>query len=211
MANLEVKFGGLKMRNPIGIAPLNSAIGYARKPKVQADWLMRHVDAGAGYVYVSHTRPARSSPAEARPALKFLKATCPGFAEREGMFCTGDVESCINYLDTSLEVTSIIRKQLPDDVPLIAQISAPVSDLDAWGKIAKEFEDAGADMIDLDVSCPITVVSSDELEGAVSIENIMGVSTLEVETLCKLDLAPCIGETPEILGPIVKATVDYIE
>jgi dihydroorotate dehydrogenase/Pyruvate/2-oxoacid:ferredoxin oxidoreductase delta subunit len=199
------------MRNPIGIAPLNSAIGYARKPKVQAEWLMKHVDAGVGYIYISHTRPDRSSPAEAKPALKFIRATCPGFAKREGLFATGNVESCINYADTSLEVMSIIKGQLPEDVPLIAQISAPTNDLNAWAEHAKEFESAGADMIDLDVSCPITVVSSDELEGAVSSKNLMGVSNLEVETMVKMGLAPCIGDTPEVLGPIVKTVVDAVK
>jgi hypothetical protein len=49
MANLQVDFGGMKMRNPIGVAALNPSIAYARTPSVQADWLMRHVEAGAGY------------------------------------------------------------------------------------------------------------------------------------------------------------------
>ena len=104
----------------------------------------------------------------------------------------------------------ILKKNVPDDVPIIAQISAPVGDLEVWGKHAKTFEDAGADMIDLDVSCPITVVSSDELEGAVSIENILGVRNMEVEMMVKMGLAPCVGDTPEVLGPIVKAVVDAV-
>ena len=69
MANLEVVLGGMRMKNPIGVAALNPAIAYARIPVVQVDWLMRHVQAGAGYVYISATRPQRSSPAEAKPAL----------------------------------------------------------------------------------------------------------------------------------------------
>lgn len=121
MANLKVKFGGLEVRNPIGIAPLNPAIAYARSPRVQADWLMRHVEAGAGYVFVSATRPQRSSPAESKPVLKWLKMQCPGFANRESLYTTGDIMPTQFYLNKTLEVMSIIKKQLPDGVPIIAQ------------------------------------------------------------------------------------------
>ena len=72
MANLEINFGGVKMRNPVGIAPLNPAIAYAREPKVQVDWLMKHIEAGAGYIFLSATRPERSSPLESKPAIKFI-------------------------------------------------------------------------------------------------------------------------------------------
>src|SRR4030042_2565072 len=99
MANLEIKFGGLKMRNPIGVAALNPAIAYAREPKVQAEWLLRHVEAGAGYLYTSATRPQRSSPLEAKPSQKFMKMQCPGFASREGMHATGDIMAVQFYLD----------------------------------------------------------------------------------------------------------------
>ena len=57
MANLEINFGGVKMRNPVGIAPLNPAIAYAREPKVQVDWLMKHIEAGAGYIFLSANTP----------------------------------------------------------------------------------------------------------------------------------------------------------
>jgi len=211
MANLEVNFGGVKMRNPIGVAPLNGAIGYARKPQVVADQLMRHVEAGAGYVYISHTRPIRSSPAESKPALKFLRVKCPGFASREGLFTTGDVAACIHYLDSSLEALSIVKKQLPDDVPVIGDISGLGVDLDSWAKQAKVFEEAGADMIELDTACPITLTSAEELEGAVSTKTIAGLSTLEMKTLSKLNLAPSIGDTPEILASVVKACVDAVK
>ena len=112
MADLTTKFAGLKMRNPIGIAPLNRAIGYASDAKVQADWLMRFVDEGAGYIYTGNTRPARSSPSEKKPALKFLKVKCSGFAEREGLFVTGDVDACIHYLDSTLKTKIVPASEI---------------------------------------------------------------------------------------------------
>jgi len=211
MADLRVNWAGVKMRNPIGVAPLNGAIGYARKPKVAADELMKHAEAGAGFVYISHTRPTRSSPAENKPALKFIKAQCPGFAKREGLFVTGDVEACVHYLDSSLETLSIVKKQLPDDVPVIGDVSGFGADPDSWAKIAKEFEDAGADAIELDTACPITIVSSEKMEGSVTVDTIAGIDTKEMETLRKLNLAPSVGDTPEVLGPIVRACADAVE
>lgn len=208
MANLQVKFGGMKMRNPIGVAPLNPAIAYARNPKVQADWLMRHVEAGAGYVFISATRPQRSSPAEAKPALKWLKIQCPGFATRESLFTTGDIMSTQFYLDKTLEVMSIIKKQLPEDVPLIAQPHISGADVDGWVNLCKVFEEAGADALELNVSCPISLVGR---EDDASLKPIEEVDTLEMRTLRKLDLIPTVGEIPEVLSVITKACVEAVK
>jgi dihydropyrimidine dehydrogenase (NAD+) subunit PreA len=207
MANLEVKFGGLKIRNPIGVAPLNPSIAYARNPKVQADWLMRHVEAGAGYVFISATRPQRSSPAEAKPALKWLKIQCPGFATRESLFTTGEIMATQFYLDKTLEVMSIIKKQLPEHVPLIAQPHISGSDVDGWVNLCKVFEEAGADALELNVSCPISLVGR---EGDASVRLIEEVDTLEMRTLRKLNLTPTVGEIPEVLSVITRACVEAV-
>ena len=159
MPDLSVNFAGIKMRNPIGVAPLNGAIGYARRPKVVADWLLGFVEEGAGFVYLSNTRPQRSSPAESRPALKFLRVECKGFAEREGMFTTGDVEACVHYLDSTLEAINIIKPQMPSNVPLIGDVSGDGADIESWVNQCKIFEEAGVDAIELDASCPITLMA----------------------------------------------------
>ena len=208
MANLQVKFGGLNMRNPIGIAALNPAIVYARQPRVQADWLMKHVEAGAGYVFISATRLQKSSPAEAKPALKWLKVQCPGFARRESLFTTGDIMATQFYLDKTLEVMSIIKKQLPEDVPLIAQPHVSGADVDAWVKLCKVLEEAGADALELNVACPISLVGH---EDDASLKLMEEVDTLEMRTLRKLNLIPTVGEIPEVLSVITKACVDAVK
>jgi dihydropyrimidine dehydrogenase (NAD+) subunit PreA len=208
MANLEVNFGGMKMRNPIGVTPLNPAIAYAREPKVQADWLMRHVEAGAGYVFISATRPQRSSPAEAKPALKWLKIQCPGFATREALFTTGDIMATQFYLDKTLEVMSIIKKQMPKNVPIIAQPHVSGSDIETWVNLCKVLEEAGADALELNVACPISLVGR---EGDASVKLIEEVDTLEMRTLRKLGLTPTVGEIPEVLSVITKACVDAVK
>jgi len=208
MANLQVKFGGLKMRNPIGVAALNPAVAYARNPKVQADWLMRQVEAGAGYIFMSATRPQRSSPAEAKPSQKFMKMQCPGFASREGLFCTADIMAVQFYLDKALEVISIIKKQLPEDVPLIAQPHVSGADVEGWVKLCKVLEEAGADALELNVSCPIALVGK---ESDAAVKLIDEVDTLEMRTLRKLNLIPTVGEIPEVLSVVTKACVDAVK
>ena len=198
MANLEINFAGLKMRSPIGIAPLNPAIAYGRNPKVQADWLMKHIEAGAGYVFVSATRPERSSPLESKPAIKFLKVECPGFAKREGILSTGDIMAIQFYLDKSLEVMSRLKQQLPKDVPIIAQPHVAGPDLKKWVALCKLLEEAGADALELNF-CPISIVGDEETDDEAT-KLINAVDTLEMRTLRKLGLAPRYRRDPG--GPV---------
>jgi dihydroorotate dehydrogenase/Pyruvate/2-oxoacid:ferredoxin oxidoreductase delta subunit len=218
MADLKTEFAGLKMRNPIGIAPLNRAIGYASDAKVQADWLMRFVDEGAGFVYTGNTRPARSSPAEKRPALKFLRVTCNGFAEREGLFTTGDVDACIHYLDSTLKTISIIKPKLPSDVIFIGDASGEGADVESWVKQAKAFEDAGVDAIELDMSCPLPLMDAQAIKKVSgtrkrysSSDIEADLSTLEMKTLRELGLSPHLGDTLSVLEPIVRECVNAVK
>lgn len=207
MANLEVNFGGMNMRNPIGVAALNPAIAYARDPQVQADWLMRHVEADAGYIFISATRPQRSSPSEAKPALKFMKVQCPGFAARESIFSTGDIMATQFYLDKTLKVMSILKPQLPENVPMIAQPHVSGVDIEGWVNLCKVLEQAGADALELNVACPISLVGK---EGDASVRLIEEVDNLEMRTLRKMHLTPSIGEIPEVLELIMRECVKAV-
>jgi len=218
MADLTTTFAGLKMRSPIGIAPLNRAIGYASNPRVQADWLMRFVDEGAGFIYTGNTRPAKSSPSELKPALKFLKVACKGFAEKEGIFTTGDVDACIHYLDSTLETISIVKPKLPSQVIFIGDISGEGADIDSWVKQAKTFEEAGVDAIELDMSCPLPLMdaqaisklkSSRKRHRSTDLE--ADLSSIEMIVLKELGLSPHLGDTPAVLEPIVRACVEAVK
>jgi dihydropyrimidine dehydrogenase (NAD+) subunit PreA len=103
-----------------------------------------------------------------------------------------------------------VKNRLPDDVPVIGDISGSGANPESWAKMAKVFEEAGADAIELDTACPITIVSAEGMEGSVSVDNISGLHTLEMETLRRMNLVPSVGDTPEVLAPIVKACVDAV-
>ena len=88
MADLKTSFGGLSMRNPIGIAPLDPAIAYARQPRVHADWLLRHVEAGAGYLYLGGARLRHLIPRNGRPA-EVLEDSMPRICQPGEHSCDG--------------------------------------------------------------------------------------------------------------------------
>jgi dihydropyrimidine dehydrogenase (NAD+) subunit PreA len=207
MADLGITFGGLRMRNPIGIAPLDPAIAYARRPKVQADWLLRHVEAGAGYLYLAGTRPRPAGPQDELPAQKFLKIQCPGFARRESIHSTGDINAMQFSLDVALEVMALVKPQLPADVPLIAQPNVAGADLEEWRRLCRVFQEAGADALELNF-CPISAAGKERSEAT---ELIDRVDTLEMRTLRRLGLAPGVGEIPEVLAVVVRACVEAVD
>jgi dihydropyrimidine dehydrogenase (NAD+) subunit PreA len=112
------------------------------------------------------------------------------------------------YLDKTMEVMSLLKKQLPENVPIIAQPHVAGPDLKKWTHLCKLLEDAGADALELNF-CPISLVSEEETDkGAADLIN--RIDTLEMKTLRRLGLAPSIGEIPEILFEVTKACVDAV-
>ena len=206
MANLKTSFGGLSMRNPIGIAPLDPAIAYARQPRVHADWLLRHVEAGAGYLYLGGTRLQASDPKESQPSQKFLKIQCPGFANRESIHATGDITSTQFFLEKALEIIALVKLELPEDVPLIAQPNVPGADLEDWARLCRLLEEAGADALELNF-CPLSMAGKEQgTEGSLIDE----VGTLEMRTLRDMGLVPGLGEIAEVLPIVIRECVQAV-
>ncbi len=207
MADVKTRFGGLTMRNPIGIAPLDPAIAYARRPRVHADWLLRHVDAGAGYLYLGGARLRASDYRESQPAQKFLKITCPGFANRESIHSAGDINSTQFCLETALEIISLVKPELPEDVPLIAQPNVPGSDLEDWVRLCQVLEEAGADALELNF-CPLSLAGSERRAKRSLIDEV---DTLEMRTLRDLGLIPGLGEIAEVLPIVIQECVRAVK
>lgn len=108
MANLEIAVGGVKMRNPVGVAQLTTMTPLGHIPQRHADFLMRYVEAGAGYVCVPAVVSERKRPKKldefkghVRGAWKVQRVTTKGFATREGLFATASFDMVPNYLDES--------------------------------------------------------------------------------------------------------------
>ena len=117
MADLKTWFGGLSMRNPIGIAPLDPGSRTRDNQEFMLTGCCVHVEAGAGYLYLGGTRLQASDPKESQPSQKFLKIQCPGFASRESIHPNGDITSTQFFLEKALEIISLVKPELPEDVP----------------------------------------------------------------------------------------------
>ncbi|GAG56892.1 unnamed protein product, partial [marine sediment metagenome] len=92
-------------------------------------------------------------------------------------------------------------------VPIIAQPHVSGADVEEWIKLCKILEEAGADALELNVACPISLVSK---EGDASVRLIEEVDNLEMRTLRKMGLSPTVGEIPEVLPVITKACVEAV-
>lgn len=51
-SNLETTFTGLKLRSPIGVGAVGRPFGANLTPKMHAEVLLKHVDAGVSYIYL---------------------------------------------------------------------------------------------------------------------------------------------------------------
>lgn len=165
--SLEVEFAGVRCRSPVGVAAQAPFAPPSIVPQAMVDLLMRHVEAGAGFVHTPYTNPERKHPSNRLPTGRFMRSETRGFG-REGLWCAADSYRIEMRLDTALTIIEQLKKQLPSDVPVIANILGPGADPDGWAEHAVCFEQAGADLIELDVSCPLPASAAGAVEDFLS-------------------------------------------
>ena len=153
-ADLHVEFAGVKMRSPLGVA----AQAPFAPPSVSVDrmveLLLKHVQEGAGFVHTPYVNAELAHPPDKLPTGRFMRSATKRFG-REGLWCTADRYRIEMRLDAGLRLVDRLRKAVPEDVAVIANIMGPGGDPDAWAEHAAKFEAAGADLVELDVSCPL--------------------------------------------------------
>lgn len=174
---LQVIFAGVKMRSPVGISAIISPLGKrtALTPELHAAVLLKHVEAGAGFVYVPffYMTPELLKELQARAILR------PGkpFRARRGIQIEGmegmyhsvapflySPEGSIETFPKIAEMIDILRRKLPENVAIIANIM-PMGDFheDAVAA-AKKAEELGVDLIELNTSCAETPSISGAIE-----------------------------------------------
>ncbi|MBI4332293.1 MAG: 4Fe-4S binding protein [Chloroflexi bacterium] len=179
---LNTTFAGVRMRSPLGVAPISMPAGKrsAITPEVHAGVLLKHVEAGAGYVYIpgfNYASPqmiaALASKAEPRAfpprpdGARWLRIETPGYGV-EGVYrlgMTGVVsgERRLETFDKGRKMLEILKARLPDDVPVIASVS-PLGDIpESAVASAKKVEELGVDLIEINVGCGLMP----SVEGAV--------------------------------------------
>jgi len=131
MADLSVNVGGLKLKNPVIIAsgPLTAKL----------DRLKRAEEHGAAAVSLKHTLQKQQFIARPR-----------WYVEKNlGIVVSGDPRL------RAEEAQELIQKaKAQTELKVLVNMSALPTYVESWGQLAKTFEEAGADAIELNLNCP---------------------------------------------------------
>lgn len=196
MADISTTFAGRKLRNPLGVAS-HALTSPEHDPEALADHLLGYVEAGAAYVYTPFVNPEPKHPRGMAPAYKFMGVGARAPFAREGLLVVCDAERIMCRLEEGLRLIDLLKKRLPSDVPVIANIIGPGADASGWAEFAKKFEAAGADIIELNVSCPLPGFTAEAVEAYASGELVGAAGAL-------------LGDSPSLLRPVVEAVVKAV-
>ncbi len=191
MANLKTKLGGISLKNPFHVA--SHATIANLNPKEHADQLTKYVEKGAAAVSTAYTTITKERPLDSVPRGRTLYAKSKPPFGKEGFFLICSTYDIISYLDETLELIHHLKKQI--DVPIIGNIVGPGADGVGWAKLGKIFEEAGASLLELNVSCPV-----------VDIPHGMESWTEELPK----DAGVMLGQLPEMTKQVTKAVVDAV-
>jgi dihydroorotate dehydrogenase/Pyruvate/2-oxoacid:ferredoxin oxidoreductase delta subunit len=166
MVDLSVKFAGIELANPFMPAAHAPCAPWTNR-KEAADIYMKMVrkyhQQGAGaFNMVSAWFQNRSELQWTDGRLRVHAMNTRGFTSREGFIVNANLPDSALARDTCLEVLSKIKKEFPD-WPVIYGIAGPGIDPAGWGEMAKEAEQAGAQMAELNLA---TFMAFDEVKQA---------------------------------------------
>lgn len=173
--SLEITFAGKEFKSPIGVGAVGRPFGKNVTPEMHAEFLLKHAEAGAGYIEIptciyATEETIRKVEANAKPVKKPSSIPPPGVRFRkaetraspygvEGVYTLGypgwtdPVWGKERGRDTE-ELTRIVKKRRPKDVRIIANTLGYGVLPDSWVDSAKRWEELGADLIELNYSCP---------------------------------------------------------
>ena len=128
---MKVEFAGVALKNPIVIAsgPLTSSL----------DLLKKAEDCGAAGASLKLTFNRVPFPGKLR------SHSLPGRGLLFGIDRRLNRDEGLNLMRKAREQTSLV---------LMANLTSPSSDLDTWVSLSRDFEQAGADMIEANLTCP---------------------------------------------------------
>jgi len=198
VANTEVVFAGKKLRNPIGVASHASLSTAGIVPEKLADHLMRYVDCGASFLYTPFTNPETEHPKDKLPGWRFQNIRSRFPFAMEGLVVSADAYRIMARLDTTLRAIEILKRAVPDGVVVIANIIGPSADKKGWAEHAKKFEQAGADIIEMNVSCPLPATEAKAVSGYLAEEISEAAGVL-------------LGDSIPLLLPVVEEVVKAVK
>jgi hypothetical protein len=171
--DIRVDIAGVKFRTPVGVGSVGGPP--MRREHLTTDLyvgiFLKHIAAGAGFICLPSTihvpdalladlqkraKPLIAPNASSRPAI-FLRA-----GEKASIYSlapsgnTPEISAGIFRKSTSILIEKL-REQKPKDIPLIANVSGLGFFPETFVACARVHEEAGVDLIELNLSSPATV------------------------------------------------------
>lgn len=171
MVDLSVDFAGLKLKNPFIVA--------SSELTNRIDKIKMAEEHGASAISTKLT--FLKVPLYARPYH---------IIEKDGAFYSPSGERM--WVEWTQELIQECKEQT--ELKVIANMMGPGEDLGGWAKLGRMLEEAGADMLELNLSCPNLGLMAKQL--GIDEEPELGAS---------------IGKDPTLAGAVVKAVVDAVK
>lgn len=178
--DLSVKFAGVEFSSPIGVGPVGRPFGKNCTPELHAEVLLKHVDAGASHIciptcnYVTNetieklkeaTAPEKTPTFKARQMMTLKLETPQAPYGVEGLYLLitpfwkdlNELKSAYVHVE---ELTKILMDKKPSHVRLLANVTGLGGLPESYVDAAKRWEELGADLIELNLSCPVPMTIS---------------------------------------------------
>ena len=160
MADLHTIYAGLEFSAPIWVSSQGPKGGWRYTTEQLADKYLSYVEAGAAAIELPFTCLEPEPPPGTLAQMRVVAAKSNEFG-KQGFFILGS-DGNVEYLNETLALLKALRGKKVD-VPIIANIIAS-TDVEEWIKLSKVFYEEDVSMIELNVSCPVTVTEKEAVE-----------------------------------------------
>jgi dihydroorotate dehydrogenase/NAD-dependent dihydropyrimidine dehydrogenase PreA subunit len=216
---LSVDFAGIKLPTPIGVGAIATFMGSSIPDEDVARILLKAVEAGAGYISVGALcyMPdefvlKKKSEASSKDGQEIIRKHFGGKPVRRWMKDGGGcflhrlgamgpygipIEGFAKSLELKMPIIKMLKKNKPTDVPLIANIEA-AGDPESFAIASKKAEEAGLDMIELNVSCPFFSTVSGNIDAFLNGKFVFA------------NMGGIVGDSPQFLEEVVKEVTQEV-
>ena len=194
MVDLSVEIAGVRFKNPIVVA--------SGTPTTSASAMIKCIEAGAGGIVGKTATYDPMHQIQPRPRFSLIHAD-DIFRERFFSLSSIELMADLTPEQWAKEIENTRNTAEKHGCALIASIAG--RDYEEWEKLAKLMENSGADMIELNLSCPHIEPGESVLMGR-SAGTSPELSEKIVRTVKKSTTLPVIGKlTPDGASPVVLA------
>lgn len=216
---LSIDFAGVKLPSPIGVGAIATFMGSSIPDEDVARILLKSAEAGAGYISVGALcylpeefvlkKKSEALSEEwqkiirkhfgGKPVRRWMKDGGGCFLHRLGAMGPYGIpiEGFAKSLELKMPVIKMLKKNKPANVPLIANIEA-AGDPESFVIASKKAEEAGIDMIELNVSCPFFATVSGNIDAFLNGKFVFA------------NMGAIFGDSPQFLEEVVKEVTQEV-